>query len=110
MPATTDVLAEHWLWNMQCLHDEGRDVAHCACGQWQSPPASSIGEAAKLWAEHALSKLPRDPALDALVEAARQAEYLIMNGRELGFVPVGPSEPALKAVQSALALAKGGAT
>lgn len=41
-------------------------------------------------------------AAEEMREAAHQTEWFIENGRELGFVPVAPSEPALKAVKAAL--------
>lgn len=43
-----------------------------------------------------------------LLAAALQTEWFIENGRELGFIPVAPSEPALKAVKAAIAKVTGG--
>lgn len=42
-----------------------------------------------------------------LLEAARQTKWFIENGRELGFIPVVPSEPALQAIRAAISKATG---
>lgn len=49
-------LADHWLYEMKCDHDAKTDVACCSCG-WVSEAKASVGEAAKVWASHALSTL-----------------------------------------------------
>jgi len=45
-----------------------------------------------------------------LLEAAQQTVWFIENGRELGFIPVAPSQPALDAARAAIAKALGEAT
>jgi hypothetical protein len=45
-------LATHWLKQLECMHDERRDVAWCACG-WHSAELNSVGEAVWAHIEHA---------------------------------------------------------
>lgn len=51
------LLAQHWLFEMRCNHEEKTDTAFCACGQWNSGPQENVGQAALRWAEHALSSI-----------------------------------------------------
>jgi len=46
------VLAEHWLYSVECDPEAKTDRAHCSCSLVAFPVRPSVGDAVRDWAEH----------------------------------------------------------
>ena len=50
----SEALRKHFIFAMECLHEESRDIARCACG-WASEKEPTMYAAGAKWREHVLA-------------------------------------------------------
>jgi hypothetical protein len=48
-------LAQHWLVELRCNHEDRTDEAVCSCALWGSGPRPTVGDAVQARIEHATS-------------------------------------------------------
>lgn len=76
-------LRAHYLRAIECRHESGTDIPHCACCEWPCPAQPNVGQAVERWVEHFMATLPVAPRVENSFDESAGMDSLLRTSEKL---------------------------